>query len=65
MSGLQGKRWHFFIWDDHNESHLSEHGINPWEAEQVFLTDMLLRRIRKNTAPENIELMVDRMLDEI
>lgn len=36
MTGLTGKRWYFFIWDDSNEEHLGRHSIFYWEAEEVF-----------------------------
>ena len=36
MTGLQGKRWCFFIWDENNEEHLAKHHIKDWEAEEVF-----------------------------
>lgn len=47
MSGLQGKRWYFFIWDEHNESHLGEHGIKSWEAEQVFFNRYIITPNKK------------------
>lgn len=28
MSGLQGKHWYFFIWDEDNEEHLGQHRID-------------------------------------
>ena len=42
MTGLQGKRWYFFVWDEDNVAHLAEHGIEPAEAEQVFFNRYIL-----------------------
>ena len=36
MTGLQGRSWYHFIWDGENEFHLSLHGLEPDEAEEVF-----------------------------
>ncbi len=36
MSGLQGKRWYFFVWDEDNEEHLAIHQIEADESEEVF-----------------------------
>jgi uncharacterized DUF497 family protein len=36
MTGLSGKRWYFFVWDEDNEEHIGCHGIMPEEAEEVF-----------------------------
>lgn len=36
MTGLRGKRWYFFIWDEGNIEHLAAHRIEPNEAEEVF-----------------------------
>lgn len=48
MTRLTGKRWNLFIWDDSNEEHLARHGILFWEAEEVFLINTSLRRIKKS-----------------
>jgi uncharacterized DUF497 family protein len=42
MSGLQGKRWYFFVWDEDNEQHLLEHGIRYWEAEEAFFRSYVI-----------------------
>ena len=42
MSGLTGKRWYFFIWDEDNIDHLMRHGIQPEEAEQVFFNRYII-----------------------
>lgn len=47
MSGLQGRRWYFFIWDDGNIGHLLEHGIRPEEAEQVFFNRYVITPNKK------------------
>lgn len=33
MTGLTGKRWCFFVWDEDNEEHLARHRITIEEAE--------------------------------
>jgi uncharacterized DUF497 family protein len=47
MSGLQGKRWFFFVWDAENVEHLAEHGIHPGEAEQVFFNRYIITPNKK------------------
>ena len=47
MSGLQGKRWYFFIWDEGNIEHLLEHGIRTEEAEQVFFNRYVITPNKK------------------
>lgn len=42
MPGLQGRSWFHFVWDEHNECHLSLHGIEPKEAEEVFFNRYLV-----------------------
>jgi uncharacterized DUF497 family protein len=56
MSGLQGKRWHFFVWDEHNESHLAEHGIRAWEAEQVFFNRYVITPNKKKHGPRKYRI---------
>jgi uncharacterized DUF497 family protein len=47
VTGLKGKRWYFFVWDDDNVSHLSRHGIAPEEAEQVFFNRYVITPNKK------------------
>lgn len=47
MTGLTGKRWHFFIWDDANEEHLARHRISFWEAEEVFFNKYVITPNKK------------------
>ena len=56
MSGLQGKRWYFFIWDDDNEEHLGDHGIRPWEAEQVFFNRYVITPNKKKHGPRRFRI---------
>lgn len=56
MSGLQGKRWNFFVWDEHNENHLAEHRIKPWEAEQVFFNRYIITPNKKKHGPRKYRI---------
>jgi len=56
MSGLQGKRWYFFLWDEDNEEHLAEHGIRPWEAEQVFFNRYVITPNKKKHGPRRYRI---------
>lgn len=47
MSGLQGKRWYFFIWDEDNIGHLYQHSIRFEEAEQVFFNRYVITPNKK------------------
>jgi hypothetical protein len=40
MSGLQEKRWFFFVLDAENVEHLAEHGIQQEKPSRSFLTVM-------------------------
>lgn len=52
MTGLTGKRWYFFIWDEHNEGHLSLHRIQTWEAEEVFFNKYVITPNKKQHGPQ-------------
>ena len=54
MTGLQGKRWYFFVWDEDNIEHLSAHRIGPDEAEQVFFNRYVIAPNKKEARPEKI-----------
>jgi len=51
MSGLQGKRWIFFVWDEANIEHLAMHHVRPEEAEQVFFNRYLIVPNKKKHGP--------------
>lgn len=42
MTGLSGRRWHFFVWDLDNEEHLALHGISCEEAKEVFFNTYVI-----------------------
>lgn len=48
MSGLQGKRWYFFLWDEDNVQHLIKHRVMPQEAEQVFFNEYIITPNKKH-----------------
>jgi hypothetical protein len=48
MSGLQGKRWFFFVWDESNVDHLAAHSILPGEAEQIFFNPYVITPNKKS-----------------
>lgn len=56
MSGLQGKRWYFFVWDDDNEEHLYKHKIRPDEAEQVFFNRYIITPNKKKHGPRRYRI---------
>lgn len=56
MSGLQGKRWYFFVWDENNEEHLWDHGINPEEAEEVFFNRYIITPNKKKHGPKKYKI---------
>ena len=47
MSGLQHRRWYFFVWDDDNIEHLAAHGIDPDEAEELFFNRYIITPNKK------------------
>ncbi len=51
MSGLTGKRWYFFIWDEDNLEHLARHGIGQEEAEQAFFNRYVITPNKKRHGP--------------
>ncbi len=64
VSGLQGKRWYFFVWDEDNIDHLSEHRILPMEAEEVFFNRYVITPDKKKHAREDTALMAKQTLEE-
>ena len=47
MTGLRGKRWYFFVWDEDNEEHLALHGIGYEEAEELFFNPYVITPNKK------------------
>jgi uncharacterized DUF497 family protein len=56
MSGLQGRRWYFFVWDDDNVDHLLNHRISLEEAEQVFFNKYLITPNKKKHGPKRYRI---------
>jgi len=56
MSGLQGKRWYFFIWDDYNIEHLEDHGVTHEEAEEVFFNAYIITPNKKKHGPKRYRI---------
>ena len=56
MTGLRGKRWYFFVWDDGNELHLSEHRIHFGEAEEVFFNPYVITPNKKKHGPNRFKI---------
>ncbi len=64
MTGLQGKRWYFFIWDEDNIEHLFAHGIEPEAAEQVFFNRYVITPNRRSMALGSTESKAGATRDE-
>lgn len=56
MTGLTGKRWYFFIWDDSNEQHLAKHSISYWEAEEPFFNTYVITPNKKKYGPKRYRI---------
>jgi uncharacterized DUF497 family protein len=56
MSGLQGKRWYFFIWDEDNELHIARHRISVAEAEEVFFNRYVITPNIKKHGPRRYRI---------
>ena len=56
MTGLQGKRWYFFIWDEDNSEHLQAHGVSETEAEQVFFNPYVITPNKKRHGPRRYRI---------
>jgi len=56
VSGLKGKRWYFFVWDEDNTYHLGRHGIEPEEAEQVFFNRYVITPNKKKHGPRRYQI---------
>lgn len=56
MTGLRGKRWYFFVWDEHNEEHLGRHRVRDWEAEEVFFNAYVITPNKKKYGPKRFRI---------
>ncbi len=56
MTGLQGKRWYFFVWDEDNEEHLARHYIRETEAEEVFFNRYVITPNKKKHGPKRYRI---------
>lgn len=56
MTGLQGKRWYFFVWDENNEGHLARHHIDSWDAEEVFFNAYVVTPNKKDHGPRRYRI---------
>ncbi len=56
MTGLQGKRWHFLVWDEDNEEHLARHHIRDSEAEEVFFNRYVITPNKKKHGPKRYRI---------
>lgn len=56
MTGLSGKRWLFFVWDEDNEEHLSRHGIEDREAEEIFFNSYVITPNKKKHGPRRYRI---------
>lgn len=56
MTGLSGKRWLFFVWDEDNEEHLGRHGIRDYEAEEVFFNPYVITPNNKKHGPRRYRI---------
>jgi hypothetical protein len=36
------------VWNDKNSEHIADHGVQPWECEQVFRRNPQVRRTRED-----------------
>lgn len=61
MSGLTGRNWFHFVWDEQNEHHLSLHRITPDEAEEVFFNKYVIVPNKKKHGPKRY--MIDGRTD--
>lgn len=56
MTGLQGRRWYFFLWDNENAQHLWAHRIQPKEAEEVFFNPYVITPNKKKHGPRRFRI---------
>ena len=56
MTGLQGRRWFFFLWDENNVDHLGEHFVEPAEAEELFFNPYVITPNKKKHGPRRFRI---------
>ncbi len=56
MTGLRGKRWFLFIWDDGNLDHLALHQIQESEAEEIFFNSYIITPNKKKYGPKKYRI---------
>ena len=57
VSGLQGKRWYFFVWDDENVEHLwTKHRVHSEEAEEIFFNRYIITPNKKKHGPRRYRI---------
>jgi uncharacterized DUF497 family protein len=56
MTGLQGKRWYFFVWEEDNVEHLADHGVRSSEAEELFFNPYVITPNKKHHGPARYRL---------
>jgi uncharacterized DUF497 family protein len=56
VTGLQGKRWYFFVWDEDNSEHLAAHRVQTWEAEELFFNAYVITPNKKRHGPRRFRL---------
>jgi uncharacterized DUF497 family protein len=56
VSGLQGKRWYFFLSDEDNSDHLRQHKVQPEEAEEVFFNPYVITPNKKKHGPRRFRI---------
>ncbi|HPI40147.1 MAG TPA: hypothetical protein PLJ21_05040 [Pseudobdellovibrionaceae bacterium] len=56
MTGLTGKRWYFFVWDEDNIEHLWMHRIDEYEAEEVFFNKYVITPNKKKHGPKRFRI---------
>lgn len=56
MTGLQGKRWYFFVWDEDNLDHLQVHNVSFQEAEQVFFNRYVIVPNKRRHGPRKYRI---------
>lgn len=56
MTGLTGRRWYFFVWDDNNEEHLARHQISTEEAEELFFNRYIITPNKRKHGPRRYRI---------
>jgi len=56
VTGIQGKRWYFFLWDEDNVEHLAGHDVRPDVAEEVFFNRYVITPNKKRHEPRRYRI---------